>query len=66
MPTVFVTGANRGLGFEHVKQYAHKEWKVIACARNPEKADQLKTYLKAQHNADNHLKSSNLSGYRHC
>ena len=41
MPTVFVTGANRGLGFEHVKQYAHKEWKVIACARNPEKADQL-------------------------
>ncbi|MBC8225804.1 MAG: SDR family oxidoreductase [Gammaproteobacteria bacterium] len=41
MPTVFVTGANRGLGFEHVKQYANKGWKVIACARNPEKADYL-------------------------
>ena len=24
MPTVLVTGANRGLGYEHVKQYAQK------------------------------------------
>ena len=38
MPTVLVTGANRGLGYEHVKQYAQKGWKVIACARNPKKA----------------------------
>ena len=42
MPTVFVTGANRGLGYEHVKQYAEKGWKVIACARNPEQAKELK------------------------
>ena len=41
MPTVLVTGANRGLGYEHVKQYAQKGWKVIACARNPEKATEL-------------------------
>ena len=41
MPTVFVTGANRGLGYEHVKQYAHKGWKVIACAREPESAIEL-------------------------
>jgi NAD(P)-dependent dehydrogenase (short-subunit alcohol dehydrogenase family) len=41
MPTVFVTGANRGLGYEHVKQYAHKGWKIIACAREPEKANKL-------------------------
>ena len=41
MPTVFVTGANRGLGFEHVKQYAEKDWEVIACSRNPEKSKDL-------------------------
>jgi len=42
MPTVFVTGANKGLGYEHVKQYAEKGWKVIACARKPEQAKELK------------------------
>jgi len=41
MPTVFVTGANRGLGYEHVKQYAYKGWKIIACAREPKKANKL-------------------------
>ena len=46
MPTVFVTGANRGLGYEHVKQYAKKGWKVIACARNPEQAKELKELQK--------------------
>ena len=51
MPTVFVTGANRGLGYEHVKQYAEKGWKVIACARNPEQAKELKE-LKNEHGAD--------------
>ena len=46
MPTVFVTGANRGLGYEHVKQYAEKGWKVISCARNPEQAKELKELQK--------------------
>ena len=41
MPTVLVTGANRGLGYEHVKQYAQKGWQIIACARDPEKAVEL-------------------------
>ena len=51
MPTVFVTGANRGLGYEHVKQYAEKGWKVIACARNPEQAKELKD-LQKEHGGD--------------
>ena len=51
MPTVFVTGANRGLGYEHVKQYAEKGQKVIACARNPEQAKELKE-LQKEHGAD--------------
>ena len=41
MPTVMVTGANRRIGYEQVSQYARKKWKVIACARQPEKAIEL-------------------------
>jgi NAD(P)-dependent dehydrogenase (short-subunit alcohol dehydrogenase family) len=36
MSTVLITGAARGLGFEFVKQYAARGWKVHACARAPE------------------------------
>ncbi|MGB0683003.1 MAG: SDR family oxidoreductase [Magnetovibrionaceae bacterium] len=41
MPTVLVTGANRGLGLEFVKQYAADGWSVIACCRNPLDAPEL-------------------------
>ncbi|WP_430437256.1 SDR family oxidoreductase [Oceanibaculum nanhaiense] len=42
MPTVLITGANRGIGLEFTKQYAADGWKVIATARDPGKADELK------------------------
>ncbi len=42
MPRVLITGANRGLGFEHVKQYLAQGWDVIACCRTPSKAAALK------------------------
>ncbi len=42
MPTVLITGANRGLGLEFCKQYSAKNWQVIACCRCPETADALK------------------------
>ena len=35
MPTIVITGANRGIGFEFVKQYAGRDWQVIATARDP-------------------------------
>jgi NAD(P)-dependent dehydrogenase (short-subunit alcohol dehydrogenase family) len=41
MTTVLVTGANRGIGLELVRQYAANGWSVIATARNPEKAVEL-------------------------
>jgi NAD(P)-dependent dehydrogenase (short-subunit alcohol dehydrogenase family) len=42
MSTVLVTGANRGIGLEFVRQYARDGAKVIACAREPDKAKELK------------------------
>ena len=41
VPTVMITGANRGIGFEFVKVYLARDYNVIATARSPEKADAL-------------------------
>ncbi len=40
-PTVLITGANRGMGLEFARQYAAKDYRVIATARRPESADDL-------------------------
>ncbi len=48
--TVLITGANRGIGLEFVRQYAQRGYTVIATARKPEKANALKT-LQAQYKA---------------
>lgn len=42
MPTVLVTGANRGLGYEFCAQYAGEGWRVLATCRDTEQADDLK------------------------
>jgi len=41
MPTVLITGANRGLGLEFALQYAADGWRVHACCRNPPAASDL-------------------------
>jgi NAD(P)-dependent dehydrogenase (short-subunit alcohol dehydrogenase family) len=41
MPTVLVTGSNRGIGLEFCRQYAEAGWKVLACCRRPEQASDL-------------------------
>lgn len=35
MPTIMITGANRGIGLELARQYAADGWTVIATCRNP-------------------------------
>lgn len=42
MPTVFITGANRGLGLEFARQYAADGWEVLAACRDPERAGALR------------------------
>lgn len=42
MTTILVTGANRGIGLEFVRQYGADRAEVIACCRNPAGAGELK------------------------
>lgn len=46
MPTILITGANRGLGLEFARQYTADGWNVIATARNPASTDELKELAK--------------------
>ncbi len=47
-PTVFITGSNRNIGLEFVKQFSENNWNVIATARKPWEANELKT-IAAEH-----------------
>lgn len=63
MSTVLVTGANRGIGLEFVRQYASDGAKVIACAREPDKAKELKQLAA---NGDIHLHPLDTSDFKAC
>ena len=43
MPTVLITGAGRGFGFELARQYAADGWRVLACCRDVVHASALKS-----------------------
>lgn len=48
MPSILITGANRGLGLEFCRQYGEEGWwRIFACCRNPETAVELQA-LAAQ------------------
>lgn len=38
MPTIMITGANRGIGLELLRQYAAMGWQVLATCRDPSRA----------------------------
>jgi NAD(P)-dependent dehydrogenase (short-subunit alcohol dehydrogenase family) len=40
--TVLITGSNRGIGLELARNYAARGWNVIATARKPDQAEELK------------------------
>ena len=46
-PTVFITGANRGIGLEFAKQYAAKGWRVIATHRRDKTPETLSALSSA-------------------
>ena len=42
MPHALITGANRGIGLEHVRQLLAREWTITAGVRDPGSAAELK------------------------
>jgi NAD(P)-dependent dehydrogenase (short-subunit alcohol dehydrogenase family) len=49
-PTVLITGSNRGIGLEFVRQLSARDWKIIATVRNPGQADELQTLADENQN----------------
>lgn len=47
MPTILITGSNKGLGLQFVRKYAEDGWRVYATCRTPSEADDLNTIAEA-------------------
>jgi len=61
VPTLLITGANRGLGLEFTRQYAADGWKIIACCRNPDAAGDLQAL--AAENSDIVVESLDVNDF---
>ena len=48
MPSVLITGANRGLGLEFARQYVADGWQVFAACRDPNSASELRRLADAR------------------
>jgi NAD(P)-dependent dehydrogenase (short-subunit alcohol dehydrogenase family) len=47
MPSVLITGANRGIGLEFARQYLADGWQVYAACRGPTSASELRRLAQA-------------------
>ena len=47
MPSVLITGANRGIGLEFARQYLADGWQVYAACRDPTSASELRRLAQA-------------------
>ncbi len=54
MDSILVTGSNRGLGLEWVRQYADKGWRVFATCRYPDQAEDLHLLTRHHDNVSVH------------
>jgi NAD(P)-dependent dehydrogenase (short-subunit alcohol dehydrogenase family) len=54
MPSILITGSNRGMGLEWVRQYADLGWRVYATCRFPEQAEDLKQISQQHSNLSIH------------
>jgi len=55
MSTILITGSNRGIGLELVKQYTDDNWRVYACCRSPETAMDLQKIADSHNNISLHV-----------
>jgi NAD(P)-dependent dehydrogenase (short-subunit alcohol dehydrogenase family) len=54
MPSILITGSNRGLGLEWARQYAMEDWRVHATCRQPAEATELNRLAKQYPNLSLH------------
>lgn len=54
MPSVLITGVNRGLGLEFIRQYVAAGWSVMGTCRNPEGASEAQALAAASPNFSLH------------
>jgi NAD(P)-dependent dehydrogenase (short-subunit alcohol dehydrogenase family) len=46
MNTILITGTNRGLGLELTRQFGEGGWRVLACCRQPDRAEALQVLAR--------------------
>ncbi len=52
MPSVLITGANRGIGLAFARSFAAAGWRVHACCRDPDRAEDLAALIAEMAGAD--------------